>query len=120
MLSMQLIREHANLVRKALADRQTPDGGPLDEILSLDERRRTLLIEVEALRAEQNAAGKKIGAAKDPAERQQMIDAMKSVSARVDDLAPQLREIEERLDVLVMELPNIPDPSTPGASRITS
>ena len=43
MLSLQFIREHADVVRKALADRQTPDGGPLDEILALDERRRTLL-----------------------------------------------------------------------------
>jgi len=113
MLSLQFIREHADVVRKALADRQTPDGGPLDEILQLDERRRALLTEVEALRAEQNAAGKKIGAAKDPAERQRMIDAMKTVSSRVDELSPRLREIEERLDTLVLELPNIPDAATP-------
>ncbi len=118
MLSLQLLREHTDIVRKALADRQTPEGGPLDEIISLDEQRRTLLIEVEALRAEQNAAGKKIGAAKDPADRQRMIDEMKSVSTRVDELSPRLRDIEERLDALVMEIPNIPDAATPyGASE---
>ena len=42
-----------------------------------------------------------------------MIDEMKSVSTRVDELAPRLRDIEERLDALVMEIPNIPDASTP-------
>ena len=68
---------------------------------------------MEALRAEQNAAGKKIGAAKDAGERQRMIDEMKGVSTRVDELTPQLREIEERLDALVMEIPNIPDAATP-------
>ncbi len=113
MLSIQFIREHADIVRKALTDRQTPDGGPLDQILALDAQRRALLSEVEALRAEQNAAGKKIGAAKDAVERQSMIDGMKGVSARVDELAPRLREIEERLDALVMEVPNIPDAATP-------
>jgi seryl-tRNA synthetase len=113
MLSLQFLREHADVVRKALADRQTPDGGPLDEILALDAQRRVLLTEVEALRAEQNAAGKKIGAAKDKDERQLMIDGMKGVSARIDELTPHLREIEERLDALVMEIPNIPDASTP-------
>jgi seryl-tRNA synthetase len=111
MLSLQFIREHADVVRKSLADRQTP--GPLDEILELDVRRRDLLSEAERLRAEQNAAGKKIGAAKDQAERQRMIAAMKGVADRIDELAPALRDAEERLNALVMEIPNIPDPSTP-------
>jgi seryl-tRNA synthetase len=116
MLSLQFIRDHTAVVRKSLGDRQTP--GPLDEILSLDERRRVLLSETETLRAEQNAAGKKIGAAKDPADRQRMIDAMKTVSERIDELAPELRAVEERLDTLVMEIPNIPDAATHyGASE---
>ena len=96
MMSLQFIREHPDVVRKSLADRQTP--GPLDEIIELDVRRRDLLSETEQLRAAQNAAGKKIGAAKDPAERQRMIDEMKGVSARLDELTPQLREIEERVE----------------------
>ncbi len=111
MLSLQFIREHADVVRKSLADRQTP--GPLDEILELDVRRRDLLSETERLRAEQNAAGKKIGAAKDPAERQRMIAEMKGVADRIDELAPALRDVEERLNALVMEIPNIPDAATP-------
>ncbi len=111
MLSMQFIREHTDAVRKALADRHTL--APLDEIIALDVRRRDLLSETERLRAEQNAAGKKIGAAKDPAERQRMIDATKGVSSRIDELTPLLRETEERLNALLMEIPNIPDPATP-------
>jgi seryl-tRNA synthetase len=110
-LSIQFIREQPDAVRKSLADRQTP--GPLDEILALDVRRRDLLSEIERLRAEQNAAGKKIGAANDPAERQRMIDEMKGVASRVDEIAPSLREVEEQLDALVMEIPNIPDAATP-------
>jgi seryl-tRNA synthetase len=111
MLSPQLLREQPDLVRKALADRHTE--APVDEILSLDEQRRSLLGETEALRAEQNAASKKIGAAKDPAERQAMIDAMKGVSARLNELEPGLRDIDERLNALLLEVPNIPDPETP-------
>ena len=110
MLSLQFIREHPDVVRRSLADRQTP--GPLDEILALDVRRRDLRSETERLRAEQNAAGKKIGAAKEPGERQRLIDAMKGVSARIDELAPELRKAEERLQTLALEIPNIPDPTT--------
>ncbi|HZP56368.1 MAG TPA: serine--tRNA ligase [Dehalococcoidia bacterium] len=111
MLSIQFIREHPDVVRKALADRHAP--APLDELLALDERRRALLTQTEQLRAEQNAAGKKIGAAKDPAERQRMIDEMKGVAARLDELAPELREVEERVEALVLEIPNIPDAAAP-------
>lgn len=111
MLSIQFIREHTDVVRKALADRQTP--GPVDEVLALDERRRELLGTTERLRAEQNAAGKKIGAAKDAGERQRMIDEMKAVSERVDEIAPELRAAEERLEALLYEIPNIPAPDVP-------
>lgn len=111
MLSIQFIREHTDVVRKALADRHTP--APIDDILALDERRRGLLAEVEALRAEQNAAGKKIGAAKDPAARQLMIDEMKGVSTAIDQIAPTLRDAEERLESLLLEVPNIPAEATP-------
>ena len=61
MLSLQVIREQTIAVRKALVDRHTE--GPVDEILLLDEERRKLLGEAEGLRAEQNAASKRIGAA---------------------------------------------------------
>src|SRR5581483_2790393 len=54
-----------------------------------------------------------IGAPKDPAERQRMIDEMKGVAARLDELAPELREVEERVEALVLEIPNIPDAAAP-------
>jgi seryl-tRNA synthetase len=110
-LSIQFIREHPDVVRNALAARRTQ--APLDDVLALDAERRAVLIEVENLRAEQNAAGKKIGATKDPAERQRLIDAMKGVSARISELEPRLKGIEERLHERLLEIPNLPDPSVP-------
>ena len=111
MLSLQLIREQPEVVRQALAARHTE--APLDEVLDLDVRRRDLMSETERLRAEQNAASKQIGAAKDKDERQRMIDAVKGVSSKLDELTPRLREAEERLQTLVMEIPNLPDASVP-------
>ncbi len=111
MLSLQFIREHPDVVREALAARHTE--APLDEVLALDAERRRLLLEVENLRAEQNAAGKRIGSTKDPAERQRLIDAMKGVSARIAELEPALKDVEERLEARLLEIPNLPDPSVP-------
>ena len=76
MLSIQTIREQTDAVRQACTDRQM--DVPIDEILRADSEHRTLLGEVEALRAERNRASKAIGAAKDAAERQQMIEAQRA------------------------------------------
>ena len=38
---------------------------------------------------------------------------MKVVSDRLGELEPALREIDEQLDTLLYEIPNIPDPATP-------
>ena len=59
MLSIQLLRESPDLVRRALELRNTE--APLDEAIALDTERRSLLTEVEAVRAERNALSKEIG-----------------------------------------------------------
>jgi len=97
MLDINLIREHPDLVRKALRDRQM-DPAPVDEILALDERRRALLSKVEALKAERNAVSKEIGRMKDPAERQSKIEAMRIVGDQIAELDKQVAEVEEQLN----------------------
>ena len=67
MLDLRLIRENPERVKAAVATTYTE--APIDEILALDERRRALLTEVEALKAELNAGSKQVGRTKDPEER---------------------------------------------------
>ena len=64
MLDLNLIRENPDLVRTSLRNRQM-DASPVDEILRLDEKRRSLLTQVETLKAERNAVSKEIGKMKD-------------------------------------------------------
>jgi seryl-tRNA synthetase len=54
MLDIKLIREKPDFVRERLATRGAGDEGRIDEVLELDERRRKLLAEVEALKAQRN------------------------------------------------------------------
>jgi seryl-tRNA synthetase len=111
MLSLQFIRENPDVVREAVAHRHMT--APIDDILQLDGLRRRLLIEVEGLKAERNQAGKRIGATKDAGERQRLIDEMRGVSERIDALEKDLRQTEERLNALLLEVPNIPRPDVP-------
>ena len=112
MLDINLIRENPDIVREALRKRQA-DPDPVDQVLKLDEERRRLIQQVELLKAERNTVSKEIGQMKDPGARQEKIDQMRGVGEQIDALDQNLRQIEEQLDRLMSEIPNIPDPDVP-------
>ena len=147
-LSLALIRENPDIVRQALAARQTE--APLDDLLALDGQRRRLLQQVETLRAERNAAGKEIGrlsqaaeqagrrvlprekdfqsveeqdqsagAAREQADsiarRDELLERMRGVSQQIEELEDELRGVDERLNDLLLQVPNMPDPRCPWA-----
>jgi seryl-tRNA synthetase len=112
MLDINILREQPDLVRKNLRDRQM-DPAPVEQILELDEQRRSLIQEVETLKANRNAVSKEIGRMKDPSERQVRIDAMRQVGDQIAALDEQLSSIEESLNSILANIPNIPDPRTP-------
>ncbi len=117
MLDLNVIREKPDLVRTSLRNRQM-DPSPVDDILRLDEKRRTLLTQVEALKAERNVVSKEIGKLKDAAEREQKIAAMREVGDQITALDKEVTEVEAELNGLMATLPNIPDERTPiGASE---
>ena len=111
MLSLQLIRENPDIVRKALHDRQA-DGG-LDEILRLDQEYRQLLTEWEELKAQRNVLGKQVGSARDAGARQGLIDSTRELSTQIDRLGPDIVFLSKDLKRLLLELPNIPSDDTP-------
>jgi len=124
MLSPQFVRENPEIVRRALARRNTE--APLDEILALDAEWRQKLAEVEALRAERNAISKEIGElsklaktadtkeAKHAEHRRSDLVARSSfLGERLGGLEAQVRELEQRLSNLLLEIPNIPAEDVP-------
>ena len=104
MLSMQTLRERSDEVRQSCVDRQTE--APIDEILELDGRNRALLAELEQMRAERNQAGKLIGAARDDADRQRLIEQQRAVAGTLDQLEEQQRKIDTRIQTLLLDIPN--------------
>ena len=112
MLDLNLIREKPDLVRTSLKNRQM-DVSPVDDILRLDEKRRSLLTQVEALKAERNAVSKEIGRMKDAAEREKKIAAMREVGEKIATLDKEVAEVEVELTAIASGIPNIPDERTP-------
>lgn len=111
MLDLNFIREHADEVKRALADLNTT--APIDEILQLDRRRRELLQVVESLRARRNAVSKEIPRIKDTAEREQRVAEMRQVGDQIKALEAELKTVDERLTAALYEVPNMPAPGVP-------
>jgi seryl-tRNA synthetase len=110
-LDLRQIREDPQPARDALA-RRGVDPAVLDEALELDERRRSLLPELEDLRARKNQASKRIGQLKGSGEdASEAIAEMTGVSARVKDLEDELGSVEQRRSEVLASLPNLPDPT---------
>ncbi len=112
MLDMKFIREEPERIREALKKRHM-DPSPVDVILLLDEQRRQLIQDVEEMRAERNLVSKDISKIKDQAQRKEKIEAMRHLGDQIDETGSRLKEVEVKLNSLVSELPNIPDPDVP-------
>ncbi len=112
MLDIKLFRETPETVREALRKRGM-DPAPVDEVIRLDALRRSLIQEVEALKAERNRVSKEIGRTKDKAERQARIEAMRAVGDQIAQLDEQLRQVQGQLNDLLATFPNIPDARVP-------
>jgi seryl-tRNA synthetase len=114
MLDMNFIREHPDEVKKALVKLNT--DAPIDQILELDGRRRSLLQEVEALRAERNVGSKQIGGLMREGRRDEaeaLKQRMSQVGDRITDLDKQLRQVEAELHEKQLWVPNMPHESVP-------
>jgi seryl-tRNA synthetase len=112
MFDLNLIREEPEVVRIALLNRMA-DPGIVDQVLALDVERRTLVGQVETLKAERNAVSKEISKMKDPAEKQAKIEQMREVGDRIAAMDNRVREVDEALQAKVSSIPNLPLPETP-------
>ncbi|HKY79585.1 MAG TPA: serine--tRNA ligase [Anaerolineales bacterium] len=112
MLDIELIRNQPDLVKAGLVKRNM-DPALVDQTRQLDERRRALLVDVETLKAERNAASKEIGAMQEKAAREGKIDAMRAVGDKIDILELDLAKVDDALNELMAILPNIPEDRVP-------
>jgi len=104
MLDLRFIRENVDLVREALLKRK--DSAPLDEILELDRERRQRVTELEDLRrVRKETARKRIAA-----------DEGRRLRTKIRELEEEVRSLDTRLEELLLQVPNIPQPTVPVGS----
>lgn len=113
MLDIKRLRNHFDDIKEKLAHRGE-DISELDHFGELDERRRKLITEVEALKHKRNEASEQIPKLKKAGEdASDAIAEMRKVGDDIKKMDEELREIQERLDYILLRIPNIPHESTP-------
>ncbi len=103
MLDLKFVRENIEVVRQSLANRN--DKAPLDQFLELDVQRRQKIGELEALRHTRKEAGK---------ERKPVSpEEGRALRNQIKDLEDEVKNLDNKLTELLLQIPNIPDSSVP-------
>lgn len=114
MLDIKIIRENPDRVKAALKTRNADYDSYIDEILEIDEKRRKLSTETDALKAEQNKVSKQIPIMKKNGENTDAVMAeMKEISEKIKNDNAVISELETKQRDTLLRIPNIPSETTP-------
>ncbi len=111
MLQVNYIRENREKVLERLGVRHFKQVELVDEIISVDEERRSTQVSLDNLLAEANTAAKQIGELMRSGKKEEA-EAIKASTAshkeNIKVLSEKLNEIEEKQQSLIVQLPNLP------------
>ncbi|WP_250278079.1 serine--tRNA ligase [[Clostridium] colinum] len=112
MLDIKRIREDFEGVKKALAKRGKEYD--LEIFLTLDEKRRNLLQQVEELKNKQNTTSKQVPILKkEGKDTTELMAEMKELSDKIKVLDNEVREVDEEIQTLLYSIPNTPNEKVP-------
>ncbi|MBF0625523.1 MAG: serine--tRNA ligase [Magnetococcales bacterium] len=112
MLDIKEIRARPDWVEERLRTRGP--GRDLGSFRALEAEKRTLQAETEALQAERNAISREVGRRKaEKADAEDLFRRMKEIGPRLKELESQLRQREEAVLAVLVDLPNLPHASVP-------
>ncbi|NLF58504.1 MAG: serine--tRNA ligase, partial [Candidatus Hydrogenedens sp.] len=112
MFDIRILRNEPERVREAMRRRRAAID--MDAIEAVDAQRRASIYETEQLKAEQNRAGEEIAASKrSGGDASEAIAAMKRIKDRIAELEETVRDVDGRMQEILLTLPNMPDASVP-------
>lgn len=116
MLDIRLVRENPAGVREKLASRGGGDEARVDDLVRLDEERRSLLTEVESLKSQRNKVSKEIGALMGQ-KKVEEAEAKKAETRKIGDQIAEMDKavaiVERERDEILLRIPNLPHDSVP-------
>ncbi|SNT01519.1 seryl-tRNA synthetase [Anaerovirgula multivorans] len=113
MLDIKRIRMDLDNIKAAMA-RRGEKGFDLDEVVELDEKRREILQQVEQMKNQQKTVSKEIPKLKkEGKDTTEIMNQMKDLSNTIKDLDNEVKEVEDKMQYLLLRIPNVPHPDVP-------
>lgn len=115
MLDIKRLRNKKEEVKEAMKIRgEVFDLEMIDKVVSLDEKRRQIIIKVEELKNKKNIVSQEIPKLKKTGQNVNGIMAeMKKLSEEIKAHDEGLKRIDEEIECLMLRIPNIPNPDVP-------
>ncbi len=111
MLDIKFIKENKDIIKAGAKKKHIEVD--VDALIELDNERLKILSRVEYLRGEQNKVSTEMGTNISQESRLQLIEEMRLVKEELRDKEEKLKEIMKNWQVLMLQVPNIPDISVP-------
>jgi len=111
MIDIKFLRENPDVVRASQKGRGE-DVSLVDQVITIDEKRRVAINEFELLRAEQNTLSKSVGGAKGD-EKTKLLESAKELANKVKSADAKRADLEAQTQAVVLQLSNILDPNAP-------
>ena len=113
MLDRKWLRNNFDSIKNRL-EKRGEDLSALNGFGNLDERRRKVIAKVEEFKAKRNEVSKQISIfKKEKKDASQAITEMQEVGKEIKALDEELHEVEEKLDHIMLSIPNVPHESVP-------
>lgn len=111
MLNIQYIREHAEEIKQAAANKNIDVD--IEKLLEVDKERVKLLQEIEELNSLKNDVNDLMKEAKTPEDRAELIAKGKEIKSQLEIREPQYTQIKKDFEVLMIQVPTVPATDVP-------
>ncbi len=112
MLEIKFVRQNLELVQNSIATRCK--SADIEGLKVYDSKLRAILLEIEELRHRRNIFSDKIASMKKKGiDSAALVLEMRNESEKIKNLNSELLEYEDKLNKILMEIPNIPHSSVP-------
>jgi seryl-tRNA synthetase len=115
MLSLKRIRTNPQGIKEAMKIRgEAFDLSLIDKVVELDEQRRKLLMEVEAIKSKKNRDSREIAKLiKQKLNADALVEETGELSGKIKELDVKAAELDSQIEELMFTIPNIPNPTVP-------
>ncbi|MDE6905842.1 MAG: serine--tRNA ligase [Lachnospiraceae bacterium] len=117
MIDLKFLRENPEIVKQNIKNKFQDQKLPLvDEVIALDLQSRQAKQEADSLRANRNTVSKQIGALMGQGKKEEAMALKEQVqkdAKRLEELEEQEKTLQEKVNQIMMTIPNIIDPSVP-------